>query len=112
MAEHAGHIHGHEGSGEDVAAHVPVRVYVYNVIALMGLLIITLVAAAFDLGTLNTLIAMTIAVIKMLLVVLFFMHVRWSSRLTWLFAGAAFFWLSIMFTFTLSDYTTRSWLPG
>jgi cytochrome c oxidase subunit 4 len=44
----------------------------------------------------------------MTFVVLFFMHVRWSSKLVWLSAVAGFFWLAIMFAFTMQDYLTRS----
>ena len=51
--------------------------------------------------------ALTIAVVKMLLVILFFMHVRYSSRLTWIFVAAGFIWLLIMLDLTLSDYLTR-----
>lgn len=56
----------------------------------------------------NTLVALTIAFSKMICVVLIFMHVRWSSKLIWLTAIAGFFWLAIMFAFTMQDYLTRS----
>lgn len=75
--------------------------------ALMVLTVLTVVAANFDFGRLNDVIAMTIAVTKAVLVVLFFMHVRWSSRLTWVVVVSGFFWLAILFLFTLSDYVTR-----
>lgn len=55
----------------------------------------------------NTLLALLIAFTKMSFVVLFFMHVRWSSKLIWLTALAGFFWLAIMFAFTMQDYLTR-----
>jgi len=55
---------------------------------------------------------MVIAVIKALLVVLIFMHVKHGSRLTWVFTGASFLWLAIMFVMFFSDYTTRGWEPG
>lgn len=58
----------------------------------------------------NTLVALLIAFTKMTFVVLFFMHVRWQSRLIWLTAIAGFFWLAIMFAFTMQDYLTRG--PG
>lgn len=69
--------------------------------------------ATFDLDDLlfhgaNTLVALIIAFTKMSCVMLFFMHVRWSPRLIWLAAVAAFFWLAIMFSFTMQDYFTRS----
>jgi cytochrome c oxidase subunit 4 len=56
----------------------------------------------------NTVVALTIAVIKATLVVLYFMHVRYSSRLTWVIVVAGFFWLGIMFALTMSDYATRA----
>jgi cytochrome c oxidase subunit 4 len=55
----------------------------------------------------NTVLALTIAVIKATLVVLYFMHVRYSSRLIWVIVVAGIFWLGIMFVFTVSDYLTR-----
>ena len=55
----------------------------------------------------NTVVALTIAVIKATLVVLYFMHVRYSSRLTWVIVAAGIFWLGIMFVLTASDYLTR-----
>ena len=71
------------------------------------------VAAAFvDIGALNNLVMLTIACTKALLVVLFFMHVRWGTRLTWVVAASGFVWLLIMFGFTLTDYMTRGWVQG
>jgi len=61
-------------------------------------------------GPLNAVIALTIACVKAALVVLFFMHLRYSARLTWVILGAAIFWLAIMFALTFSDYSTRNWL--
>lgn len=55
----------------------------------------------------NTLVALLIAFTKMTCVMLFFMHVRWSPKLIWLSAISAFFWLAIMFAFTMQDYLTR-----
>ena len=55
----------------------------------------------------NTFVALLIAFTKMTFVVLYFMHVRWSSRLIWLTAISGFFWLAIMFAFTMQDYLTR-----
>src|SRR3954471_16113772 len=56
----------------------------------------------------NTLIALLIAFTKMACVMLFFMHVRWSPKLIWLACVASFFWLAIMFAYTMQDYLTRS----
>lgn len=56
----------------------------------------------------NTLLALLIAFFKMTVVVLYFMHVRWQSKLIWLSAVAGFFWMAIMFAYTMQDYLTRS----
>ena len=55
----------------------------------------------------NTVVALTIAVIKATLVVLYFMHVRYSARLIWVIVVSGFFWMGIMFALTFSDYATR-----
>jgi cytochrome c oxidase subunit 4 len=55
-------------------------------------------------------VALTIAVLKATLVVLFFMHVKYSTRLTWAVVLGSIFWLGIMFVLTMSDYLTRAWL--
>jgi cytochrome c oxidase subunit 4 len=86
--------------------------------ALMALLVATVVVAYIPLPhqyrAFHLVSAMTIATIKAVLIVLYFMHVRYSSKLTWLFASAAFFWLAILLVFCLSDYGSRNWLaiPG
>lgn len=91
---------------------VPVSLYLKVFTALMALLILTLAVAMFNLpGPGNIIVAMTVAVIKATLIMLYFMHVRWSSRLTWLFAGAGIVWLMILFSITFSDYFSRSYLP-
>ena len=66
--------------------------------------------AVFDLGPLNTVAALAIAIFKATLVVLFFMHVRYSTRLTWVVVLGSVFWLAILLALTLSDYLTRPWL--
>jgi cytochrome c oxidase subunit 4 len=85
--------------------------------ALMVLTVLTVVAAQFTYGgseTIGTIIALAIAVAKAVLVVLYFMHVRYSSRLTAVVIASGFLWLAIMILITLSDYLTRDWsaLPG
>ena len=74
--------------------------------------VLTYYAATVDLDFIfpgaNTLVALLIAFTKMACVMLFFMHVRWSPRLIWLAAVASFFWLAIMFAYTMQDYLTRS----
>ena len=90
----------------------PPRTYILVGAALLGLLALTVAAALIDLGPWNSVVAITIAILKALLVILFFMHVRFSSRVTWLYVIAGFFWLLLLFGFTLGDYITRSWLPS
>ena len=88
------------------------RVYITIFLALMLGTGLTVLAAFHDFpGPLNAVLALTIAVVKATLVVLYFMHVRYSSRLIWLVISAALFWLAILFALTISDYWTRSWLP-
>jgi cytochrome c oxidase subunit 4 len=60
---------------------------------------------------LNTIIALTIAAAKALFVLLFFMHLRYSSGLIWIVWGAGIFWLMLLLIITLSDYLTRNWVP-
>jgi cytochrome c oxidase subunit 4 len=73
---------------------------------------LTVAVAFVDLGALNNILMLGIACTKALLVILFFMHVRWSSRLTWLVVASGFFWLLILFGITMTDYLTRGWVPG
>ena len=72
---------------------------------------LTVAAAWYDLDWIfpgaNTVVALTIAVVKATLVVLYFMHVRYSSRLIWVVVVAGFFWLGIMFALTMTDYLSR-----
>jgi cytochrome c oxidase subunit 4 len=98
---------------------VPIRIYVTIFLVLLVGTALTVLAAFHDftyhLGSrtiqLNTLIAMTIAITKATFVVLYFMHVRYSSRLVWVIVTSALFWLVIMFALTFADYRTRGWLP-
>jgi cytochrome c oxidase subunit IV len=86
---------------------VPSRVYVRIWAALLGLLLLTWGMAKIKLGPLNVVAALLIAFTKMALVVLFFMNVRFSSRLTWLFVAAGIIWFAIMVDLTMSDYLSR-----
>ena len=88
---------------------VPTRVYYVIFGILMFCTYLTVQIAFFDLGIFNTIAALTIAVFKAALVVLFFMHVKYSSRLTWAVVIGSVFWLAILLALTLSDYTTRVW---
>jgi cytochrome c oxidase subunit 4 len=88
------------------------RIYIVIFLALMVGTAVTLLAAFVDFpGPLNAVVAMTIAVVKATLVVLYFMHVRYSGRLVWLVILSALLWLAILFAITFSDYWTRNWQP-
>jgi cytochrome c oxidase subunit IV len=89
-----------------------VRTYITVWVSLLVLLGLTVGAAYIPLGEFNTITAITIAVIKAVIIGLYFMHLRYSSRLNWVFAGAGFFWLLILFTLALGDYATRSRMPS
>ena len=90
---------------------VPIRVYVTIFLVLLVGTTLTVVAAFIDFPwRLNTIVALTIATIKATFVVLYFMHVRYSTRLVWVIVVAALFWMAILFAFTLADYFTRGWL--
>jgi cytochrome c oxidase subunit 4 len=92
-------------------AHPSLRVYYLVFAALLALLVVTVVMAEVELGAFNFFVAAAIATLKAVLIMLFFMHVRYSLPLTWLVAGAGFFWLGILFVLTLSDYLTRGVIP-
>jgi len=91
---------------------VPVKVYCLIFGALMLLTATTVAVAFVDLGTLNIVLMLGIALLKALLVALYFMHVRYSSTLVACFAAGSMMWLMILLAFTLSDYLTRAWLPS
>ena len=118
MADHShDNSHGHPDN--------PIKYYIGVFGLLMIMTLLTVFVAQFDLaekfkhtwglehisGVLNALVALTIAVIKATAVVLIFMHVRWSSRLTQVIVVSAVFWLLIMLSFTVSDYFTRGGWP-
>ena len=99
MAEHA----------HDQHHVVPLRIY-YGIFAiLLALTGITVAVAYIDLGRLNTVAALAIACFKALMVVLYFMHVKYSTRLIKLTVIAGLYWMGIIFALTLSDYLTRVW---
>jgi len=89
---------------------VPRRIYVAVFLVLLCLTAITVAASRIDLGPMNAVVALTIAVTKAVLVVLFFMHLKYSSRLTWLVLGSGIVWLAILIGITLCDYRSREWL--
>jgi cytochrome c oxidase subunit IV len=88
------------------------RLYYAVFAALIAGTVLTYLAALVDFGFFNNVVMLAIAVAKMSLVVLFFMGVRWNTRLTWVIAAAGFFFLLIMFGITMSDYVSRGWVPG
>jgi cytochrome c oxidase subunit 4 len=90
---------------------VPVRTYVLVFVSLLVLAGLTTGIAFIDLGPFNTPIALLIALIKMVLVLLFFMHLLYSAKLLRVVVIAGFFWLALLIGLTMNDYHTRSWIP-
>jgi cytochrome c oxidase subunit 4 len=93
----------------ETATH-PAGIYCRNCAALMLLLVLTWAIGYINLGMFNVIIALAIAIIKALLVALFFMHIKGSSRLLHLAASVGVIWLLIMLSLTLADYFTRGWV--
>lgn len=92
---------------------VPVRIYVTIFAVLLVGTALTVLAAFYDFPwKFNTIIALTIATTKATFVVLYFMHVRYSTRLIWVIMASALFWMAILFALTFSDYQTRGWIPS
>ena len=89
---------------------VPIRVYIIIFATLMGLTAATILVSYHDLGALNNVVALMIAVTKATLVILYFMHVRYSPSLTKLVAAGSFLWLIILLSITMADYISRDWL--
>lgn len=92
-------------------SHPTPGLYALILLALIVGTCLTWGIAFINLGIWNPVVALTIAVIKATLVILFFMHVFYSSKLTKITISAGFFWLMIMITMSLSDYLTRAFLP-
>lgn len=115
MVAHKGG-HAHHGEAEAHATHhiVSIGTYLRVFAVLIVGLLLTLEAARHDWGAWNLVIAMAIAAIKVIVIALYFMHLKYSSPLVKFFGGAALFWLIIMFGLTFTDYMTRSMfgLPG
>jgi len=93
---------------------VPLRIYYTVFAALLVLTGITVGVSLVDLGPLSTIVALAIAATKASLVILYFMHVRYSPRLIWIFVSGGFFWLALLITLTMSDIVSRGWvvIPG
>src|SRR3981081_2324170 len=105
MSEHAADPHA-----EPHDHVVPVVTYVLVFLALMVGTAVTVAASYVDLGIWNTPVAMLIAVTKASLVVLFFMHLKYSPRLLWVWVGAAVFFLAQLLMGTGADYLARAFL--
>jgi len=99
-------------SGHGPSHIVPVKVYVGVFLTLLIMTAITTAVSGIDLGPWNTVVALGIAIFKATLVVLFFMHVKYSPRLTSTVILGGLFWLAILLVLTLSDFVTRGWLPS
>ena len=92
---------------------VSLKIYFVIFLSLLVGTVLTAWVAFFDFsGPINAILALTIACIKATLVVLYFMHLRYSTRLTWIVLGSALFWLAILFALTFSDYSTRHWFSA
>jgi cytochrome c oxidase subunit 4 len=83
------------------------RSYFFVFGALIALTLLTTGVAFLDLGPFNAGVAVAIAIVKALLVMIFFMHLNHSGTIIRMFAGAAFLWLLHLFVFTLADYLSR-----
>jgi cytochrome c oxidase subunit 4 len=90
---------------------IPKKTYLLVWVALLALLAVTVGVAYVHLGWFNPVAALSIAALKALIIILYFMHVRYSPKLIWVLVGAAFVWLGIAIGGTMSDYLTRSYLP-
>lgn len=98
-------------NNEHAAPHevAPLRTYIIIFLALAAGTLLTWGAAQIDLGWANTPIALVIATTKAVLVILFFMHVIHSTRLTWVVIIASLLWLAVLFVLTFTDYLSRAW---
>ena len=105
MSEHSKHEEHHI---------VPIPVYLAVFFTLIALTWVTAWVSTIDLGRMNIFVALSIAVFKASLVVLFFMHVKYGTKLTKMIVGAGFFWLILLLFITMADIWTRTWMgvPG
>jgi cytochrome c oxidase subunit 4 len=90
--------------------HTLSKRFYYGIFALLIVCtVLTWWIAYYDLGPLNTVAALGIAAFKASIVALFFMHAKYSTRLTWAVILGSIFWLGIMLALTMGDYVTRVW---
>ena len=90
---------------------VPIRIYMIIFATLLVLTAVTTAVAYVNLGPMNVVVMLLIAFFKASLVILYFMHVRFTSRLTQVAAVSGFAWLVILIGLTLSDVLTRTIVP-
>jgi cytochrome c oxidase subunit IV len=91
-----------------MSGHVAPKGMYYTVfMALMVLTVVTWAITYVDLGEFNLILALAVAVTKAMLVVVYFMHLKWAPKLLKVTIGSSIFFLLIMFTLTLSDYLSR-----
>ena len=106
-------MHDHEKTearGHAAPHHTTTLLMYFGVFfALMILTAVTVWISRVDLGAFNTAVALAVAIVKAALVILFFMHVIHSTRLTWVVVLGSFLWLGVLFVLTFSDYITRHW---
>ncbi len=102
---------------EEVVSHKDPQHHITSTVTyfvIFGILLVlttfTVVVAFVDLGILNTTVALAIAVLKATLVILYFMHLRYSTRLTWVIMICSVTILGILFVLTLTDYLSRNWV--
>jgi cytochrome c oxidase subunit 4 len=109
MSEHNEH-HGPAGHDDATEGHIvsPV-VYVAIFLSLLFFTGLTIAASYVEMGPFNPIVAIAIAVTKATLVILFFMHVKYSPKLTKLTVGAGVFTFLILIFMTLADYISRAW---
>lgn len=87
----------------------PIRLYLLVYVVLLCLLGLTIGASYIDIGRYpNNIIAIGIAIIKMLLIILIFMHMKYERWITWFFAAAGIVWLCIMISLMMTDYLSRN----
>ncbi len=87
---------------------LPVKSYVAVFVLLLVLLAVTVGVAHVNLGGFNVAVALAIAIAKALLVILFFMHVRYDRPVVWIYVSVGFFWLAILIALAMADFLTRS----
>jgi cytochrome c oxidase subunit IV len=106
--------HGETNTAGHSEHIVPVRVYVLVFLTLIVMTWVTAFVSTIDLGRLNVFVALSIAIFKASLVILFFMHVKYGTRLTKMIVLAGLYWLILLLFIVMMDLWTRGWMgvPG